>query len=59
MKRLLTKLYIKYLACQYRAGKVKKAIGNQAIKNNGRNRDARDLAQEFGIPLAVAARFVK
>mgnify|MGYP003089608763 FL=1 len=59
MKRLLTKLYIKYLANQYRAGKVKKAIDNQAIKNNGRNRDARDLAQEFGIPLAVAARFVK
>ena len=59
MKSLLIKLHNRFLACQYRAAKAKNVIGNQAVKNNGRNRDARDIAEEFGVPLSVAARFVK
>ncbi|MBN6060444.1 hypothetical protein [Aggregatibacter actinomycetemcomitans] len=58
MKKLLIKCCTWYLAREYR-NRTPKTFGNQAIKNNGRNRDVRDLAQEFDIPLAVAARFVK
>ena len=59
MKSLLIKLHNRFLACQYRATKAKNVISNQAVKNNGRNRDARDIAEEFGVPLSVAARFAK
>lgn len=58
MKKLLIKFCTWYLAREYR-NRARKTFGNQAIKNNGRNRDARDLAQEFGIPVSVATRFVK
>lgn len=58
MKTLLIKFCTWYLAREYRIRAVKK-LNKHVVFNQGRNRDERDIAAEFGVPLSVARRILK